>query len=195
MTIDNIQTNFVGMEPTDAIKEYCIEKISKYENLWKDATSIEVYLKENVNRRGVKNDFRIDINVFLPNAKVRVEQIGEDMYANIDIATDMLARRLKRYLDKRTYWEGEESWRILEAEIANDEIEGMEENDDYYSYIPKIVTRKEVSEPQAMEEAEAIEKMELSGYNQLLFNNRQTGRVAMVYKREQGDYGLVELID
>ena len=139
MTPKDIQITFIGMKPTEPLKKYCKEKISKYKNLWKKATSIEVFLKENINRKGVKNNFRVDINVFLPKSKVRVEQIGKDMYANIDKATDILARRLKRYQDKKTFWEGKESWRILEAEVSNKEIEEEHEMDDYYAYIPQII--------------------------------------------------------
>mgnify|MGYP001119616251 CR=1 FL=1 len=192
MTPKDIQITFIGMKPTEPLKEYCKEKISKYKNLWKKATSIEVFLKENINRKGVKNNFRVDINVFLPKSKVRVEQIGKDMYANIDKATDILARRLKRYQDKKTFWEGKESWKILEAEVSNKEIEEEHEMDDYYAYIPQIATRKQITDLSPIEEGEAIERMELSGYNQLLFMNKSTSKLSMLYKRKQGGYGLVE---
>ncbi|MCD4756595.1 ribosome-associated translation inhibitor RaiA [bacterium] len=192
MTPKDIKITFIGMEPTEPLKEYCREKISKYKDLWKRATSIEVFLKENINRKGVKNNFRVDINVFLPKAKVRVEHIGEDMYKNIDKATDVLARRLKRYQDKKTFWEGKESWKILEAQKSIQEIEDDEEVEDYYAYIPQIATRKQITDTSPIEEGEAIERMELSGYNQLLFTSRKSGKLSMVYKREQGGYGLVE---
>ncbi len=193
MTSKDIHITFVGMEPTDALKQFSVEKISKYTKLWKKATSIEIYLREQTYARGVKSDFKVDINVFLPNAKVRVEEVGEDMYANIDKATDTLARRLKRYHAKREYWEGQESWRILEADISNDELDKDITEEEHYTYIPKIVTRKVVKDTaQPISEGEAIERMELSGYNQLLFKSSATGKLTMVYKREQGDYGLVE---
>jgi ribosomal subunit interface protein len=96
MTPKNIQITFVGMEPTEALKKYTRDKISKYKKLWEEATTIEVFLKENVNAKGVKNDFKVDINVYLPKNKVRVEEKGEDMYANIDKATDTLARKQKK---------------------------------------------------------------------------------------------------
>ena len=105
MNVNDIQISFVGMEPTDALKKYVKEKIGKHERLWKEATGIDVYLKEYVNSRGVKHDFRVDVNVNLPNTPVRVEITGENMYANIDEASDTLARRLKRYSERKTYWE------------------------------------------------------------------------------------------
>ncbi|KUK76644.1 MAG: Uncharacterized protein XD93_0799, partial [candidate division WS6 bacterium 34_10] len=48
MTPKDIQISFIGMEPTESLKDYCKEKIGEYEKLWKDATGIEVFLKENV---------------------------------------------------------------------------------------------------------------------------------------------------
>lgn len=192
MTPKDIQITFVGMEPTEALKQYCIDKIGKYKKLWIEATGIEVFLKENINARGVKSDFRVDINVYLPRTKVRVEELGEEMYKNIDKASDVLARRLKRYHERKKFWEGEESWKLLEADIAN---EVGEIDEQHYAYIPKIQTRKQITEIEHLEELEAVERMELLGYNQMMFKNRKSGNMCMVYKREYGGYGLVELIE
>jgi putative sigma-54 modulation protein len=191
MTPKDIQITFVGMEPTEALKKYVKEKIGKYKKLWKKATRVEVFLKENVNARGVKNDFRVDINVYLPQTKVRVEQTGKDMYANIDKASDILARRLKRYQERKKFWEGETPWKVLEAKMANESDQEVDQN--HYSYIPKIKTRKTITDLEKYEELEAVERMELSGYNQMMFRNRKTGKICMAYKREYGGYGLVEI--
>jgi putative sigma-54 modulation protein len=43
-----------------------------------------------------------------------------------------------------------------------------------------------------IQEAEAIERMELSGYDQYLFKNKNTGKISMIYRRNYGGYGLVE---
>jgi len=192
MQKENIQISFVGMEPTEALKKYTLEKILKHENLWKEATSIEIYLKENKYSRGVDKDFRIDINVVLPKSPVRVEVVGGDMYANIDEGTDTLARRLKRYHDKEEYWEGKTPWKILEADAALEAIVKEEDIEDYSNYVPKVAVRKKITDMTPLEEAEAIEKMELLGYDQLLFKNKNTGKISMIYRRVKGGYGLVE---
>ena len=190
MNIEDIQISFVGMQPTDPIKKYVLEKIGKYEYLWSDATSIEVFLKENVSSKGVKNDFRIDINVFLPKSAVRVEVAGPDMYANIDEASDTLARRLKRYRERKTYWEGSTPWKVLDEGGSVQPL-----SDDYLDYVPRISTRKKIEDMSPLEEGEAIEKMELLGYDQLLFRSKSTGKISMIYRRKEGDYGLVEPAD
>lgn len=194
MTSKDIQITFVGMKPTTALKKYVSEKIGKYEHLWKEATSIEVFLKEYLNSRGVKNDFRVDITVKLPNSGVRVEVNGENMYANIDEASDTLARRLKRYTARKTYWEGVTPWKVLEADAHLKSIE-EESLDTYENYVPTIAVRKRIEDMSPLEEGEAIERMELLGYNQILFRNKNTGKISMIYRREQGGYGLVEPAD
>lgn len=187
MTLENINITFIGMEPTDPIRKYVLEKLSKYEYLWEEATSIEVFLKENISARGVKHDFRIDINVFLPKSTVRVEISGPDMYANIDEASDTLSRRLKRYRERKTYWEGTTPWKVINEEETTDIIE-----EDYSNYVPRISIRKKIEDMSPMEEGEAIERMELLGYDQLLFRSKNTGKISMIYRRKSGDYGLVE---
>jgi putative sigma-54 modulation protein len=191
MTPKEIQITFVGMQPTEALKKYCVEKIGKYEKLWKDATSIEVFLKENVNARGVKSDFRIDINAYLPNRKVRVEEEGEDMYKNIDKATDTLARQLKKTEEKSHFWDIKRPLKILGIGKSEEDKENEEEK--HYSYIPKIKSKKELEKLERYQEQEAIERMEMSGFNQMIFRHRDSGKICMAYKREKGGYGLVIL--
>jgi putative sigma-54 modulation protein len=192
MTVKDIQMGFVGMKPTSAIKKYIEEKIGKHERLWKEATSMEIFVKGNVKNRGIKDDFRVDITVYLPKSPVRVEVSGGDMYANIDEASDILARRLKRYSEKKAYWEGVTPWKVLEVEAHLESTKGEEVEDNYAGYIPTISVRKKIEDMSPLEEGEAIERMELLGYNQLLFRHKGTGKISMVYKREQGGYGLVE---
>lgn len=191
MTEQEILISFIGMEPTEPLKKYVIEKLSKYKHQWNEATSLEVSLKQNINRRGVKNDFRVDITAKLPKSTVRVEVSGENMYANIDEASDTMARRLKRYSERMTYWEGVTPWKVLEADAQLKVGEEVIE-DSYSDYVPTIAVRKKIEDMSPLEEGEAIERMELLGYDQLLFRSKNTGKISMIYRRVQGGYGLVE---
>ena len=190
----DVKFTFLGMDSSNALKEYALDKLSKRKDLLDRAISMEVAFKEHKASRGVKNDFRVDISVDLPETPVRITERGEDMYANIDMAVDTLNRRLSRYSDRKMYWEGNKPWKVLEAEAALEALtEEVEDNlDDYSDYVPSIATRKVIKNMEVLEEAEAIERMELSGYDQYLFKNKGTGKISMVYRRKQGGYGLVE---
>ncbi len=184
-----INITFTGMEATEAIKTYVNEKLAKNEQLMNEQLAVSVVLTSMISHRGTGNDFRVDINVSVPNSKLHVEEIGSDLYAAVDKATDVLFRRYKKYCDKKNEWKGVSPWKMEEVK------EQYVEDEDYYAtdYVPKVAVRKVVDDVTPKEEAEAIELMELMGYKQLLFNNKATGRVAMVYRRDKGGYGIVEL--
>ncbi len=116
------------------------------------------------------------------------------MYAIIDQASDTLARRLKRYQERKSYWEGVTPWKVIEADANMEEIK-EDTLEQYSDYTPIIATRKKIEDMTPLEEGEAIEKMELLGYDQYLFKNKATGKFSMIYKRIKGGYGLVEPAD
>lgn len=186
-----VKITFIGMEPTEAIKSYVNEKISKNDQLNEEARGMEVIFTDNSSHRGTNKDFRVDINVLVPNSLIHVEEIGADMYAAVDKATDVLFRRYKKYCSKKSEWKGTEPWKVEEADSSFFEEPDEEQ---FYSaeYIPKIAVRKKLEDMTPIEEAEAIERMELMGYRQLLFKNKTTGKISMVYKRDRGGYGIVE---
>ncbi|HVX92789.1 MAG TPA: ribosome-associated translation inhibitor RaiA [Candidatus Dojkabacteria bacterium] len=189
----NINISFTGLDSSDALKVYLNEKLEKHAILFTGVKNIDVVFKSNIHAKGVDKDFKLDINIYLPRAVVRVEESGSDMYAIIDKATDVVARRLKRYAEKKSNWEGKTPWRVLEADEALNalnEEEGVV--DSYEGYIPKITIKKKVEDMTPMSEGEAIEKMELLGEKQLLFKNKSTNKISMIYARDDGGYGLVE---
>lgn len=192
----DIKISFVGMDPTEPLKKYILEKLSKKENLLEEATSIEVFFKQSRYTKGVDSDFRVDINIKLPETLIRVEETSSDMYVNIDNAMDVIGRRLSRYRDMRETWSGKKPWKIIEAES---ELEALVEDDtvveEYSNYVPKIAKRKVVEDMSPLEEGEAIERMEMAGYDQYLFRSKKSGKVSMIYRRKNGGYGLVEPLE
>jgi len=195
MEKEQIKITFIGMDSSDAMRDYVLEKLSKFQNLLDKVISLEVVFTENVHNRGVATDFTIEINASVPKTGIYVQEIGENMYALIDTATDVLERRLNRYFDKTNQWEGKEPWKFIEAEAQFDGMEADEEEgaiNNYSNYKPKIVSRRKLSDMRPMEEAEAVESMELSGMKQILFKSNSTGNYSMIYKIDSGGYVLVE---
>lgn len=192
MQIEDIKINFVGMDSTDALKDYVVEKLSKFQNVLDKATHVEVFLKQAVAHRGAAGDFILNINVSVPGAVIRVEERGENMYALIDFGTDTLFTRFKRYQNKLSNWEGKESWKDIE--IANSVLEDDYEDseDPYLNYEPTIVARHSLENRNPMYEAEAIESMELGGQTAVLFRNAKTNKITMICKNNRGEYELTE---
>jgi ribosomal subunit interface protein len=194
MTSQDIKITFVGMEPTEALKDYVSLKISKHSEYIEKAMSIEVTLVDQVKRKGVGHDFEAKVRVALPKGFINVLEVGNDLYACIDAAEVVLGKRFKRYFDKFKQWEGQMPWKVMEANEYIDDVEVAQgdESTSYEAYMPKVSVREKISDMRPMEEAEAIEQMELSGATQFLFRNMKTSKFSMVYRRNDGTYALVE---
>jgi len=194
MKENQITVTFQGMDSSDAMKSYMFEKLDKFDNFMEKVISSEVIFTENVHNKGVATDFKVEIIANVPKTRIYVEEVGENMYALIDKATDVFGRRIKRYFDMLNKWEGKEPWKYLEAEAQFNETDdnNVTEESGVTTYIPKISLRRKIDEMRPMEEAEAIEMMELSGKKQILFRNSETDKYSMIYKLDNGNYVLEE---
>lgn len=187
MALPEITVSGRGMQITDSIDDYVKDKIQKYSQIYeKIVTNIEVECTESVAKRGVEKDFAVEISAFLPNAIARVEKKGSDLYSLIDKSTDVLIRKIKRYKEQLRKWEGREEWKIEDyPEIKTD--------DEFQSYTPEITKRKEIDDSKYMSPEEAVERMELLGYDFFLFRDLINKRPSVVYRRHSHRYGLVQL--
>ncbi|MFQ5492805.1 MAG: HPF/RaiA family ribosome-associated protein [Candidatus Dojkabacteria bacterium] len=172
-------------------KSYIEEKISKHSKLLEKATSISVVVDNNRSHRGVKRDFKIEVSVNMPHTFIRVEQKGSNFKEMTDILEQTLKRKLRRYFDQFQRWEKKIPWKVKEINTELEEIQNMEEEDSYADYVPVIKT-KQYDDEAPIHPAEAIERMELIGHSSFLFKNIDSGKYSMLYKREDGGYGMVE---
>ena len=180
------------MEMTAPIKDYAANKVAKHADLLEKAVHIAIEITELTPHRGVAQDFTVEINVNLPGTLIRVAEKGDDVYAMLDKVSDQMARKLKRYEEKFSYWEGMKSFSELEMELEeNDAPEDDDFRDDYQVRFPKI-TKKIKADSIPISPEEAIERMELSDGSSWFFKNSETGLFSLVYKRLGDGYGLIE---
>lgn len=166
-----------NMEITNSLREVTKRKLSKLDKYFdKD-------IQGNVTFSTEKNRKIIEVTINLPGTIIRAEESSDDMYASIDKAVDILERQIRKYktrLQKR--YQDESTIRFENVVPLPDE------NDENR---PKIVRTKRFNlEP--MNEEEAILQMELLRHNFFIFMEGETGDVNIVYKRKDGNYGLIE---
>ena len=140
-------------------------------------------IEGNVTFSTQKNRKIIEVTINLPGTIIRAEESSDDMYASIDKAVDVLERQIRKYKTKlqKRYQNGEtirfENVMPLPAEKDEDK--------------PKLVKRKKFGlKPMSYEEA--ILQMELLRHNFFVFMDADTDDVSVVYKRKDGNYGLIE---
>ena len=163
------------MNITEAMKKYAEEKLQKLNKYIEDSNEITGTILFKV--YGPKQ--KIEVTIPLKSCTLRVEEEGHDFYSIIDTGIDKLERQIKKNKTRLSNRKNKtKSDFILE-------FEPEEENKD------KIVKRKSI-ELKPMDEEEAILQMELLNHDFYMFKNIDTDKIAVVYKRKHGDYGIIE---
>ncbi|HEY7295674.1 MAG TPA: sigma 54 modulation/S30EA ribosomal C-terminal domain-containing protein, partial [Dehalococcoidia bacterium] len=122
---------------------------------------------------------------------------ARDLEAAVDAAADKLARQIRRYRQRRRQKDRTSFPRSIVSEPANaaalNEIELEEEDEDEEA--PAIAAERVVRVKRfamkPMTVSEAIEQVELLGHTFFLFYNADEDRYGLLYKRQDGGYGLI----
>lgn len=160
---------------TEAMKTYAEEKIQKLNKYIENNEEITGTILFKV--YGPKQ--KIEVTIPLKNYTLRVEEEGQDFYAVIDTSVDKLERQI---IKNKTRLANKRNKGKIDLIL---DFEPEEENHN------KIVKRKEV-ELKPMDEEEAILQMELINHDFYMFKNIETDKMAVVYRRKHGDYGIIE---
>ena len=173
-----MKLNFTGknMEVTEALKDITEKKLGKLDKYFqKDAEGNVTYSVE-------RNRKIIEVTINLPGTILRAEEATDDMYASIDKAVDVLERQIRKHRTKlqKRYNNGET--------IRFENIISLAEEDDDK---PKIVKTKRF-DMKPMNVEEAVLQMELLRHNFFIFMNADSDDLNVVYKRKDGNYGLIE---
>ncbi len=161
---------------TQAINDYLKDKLSKLEKYIDDYENVRATVVVKVKNHEQKVEVTIPLKKFI----LRAEETKEDLYAAIDVVVDKIERQIRKNKTKL------QSKKIKERDIIIDYVEDYDETEEN-----KIVKRKEI-EVKPMSEEEAIIQMELLGHNFYLFKNSLSLKPTLVYKREDGNYGIIE---
>ena len=167
------------LDVTESIKNYIEEKIGRLDKYFENPNNITatVLIKLRGNEQVV--EATINANKFV----LRAEESHKDLYASIDKVSDKIERQIRKNKTRMCKRVNKD---FVKDFILDFEVPEEEENNN------KIVKRK-VIENKPMSEEEAILQMELIGHEFFAFKNVDTGDVNIVYKRKDGDYGIMEL--
>ncbi len=161
------------IQVTDSIKSYIEEKLSKMDKYLDNPENVEAKILIKV--KGVEQ--RVEVTIQTKGYFLRAEESHSDLYAAIDLIIDKLERQFKKYKTKLLDKSRQEN--IKEDFDIDDTIE------------EEIVKRKKIY-LKPMDEEEAIMQMELLGHTFFVFKNIETDTICVIYKRHDGDYGLIE---
>ncbi len=168
----NIRGNKIDV--TKAIEDYIKSKISKVEKYFNDTAEAKAI----ISAKGKEQ--KVEVTIWSGKYNVRAEEINEDLYAAIDLVLDKLERQLKKYKDK------------LQTNKRSVKEDYIPEIEDYFEEDEQNIVRRKQVFLKPIDEEEAITQMELLGHSFFVFKNVDTDKINVVYKRKDGDYGIIE---
>ena len=158
------------------------EKIEKKLNHLEKYFIIDENVIANVVVRVYPNKQKIEVTIPTKFAVLRAEVVHDDLYAAIDLAIDKLEDQIRRQKTRLTRKNKEKlAYAFLETE----------ELDEEYDEADEVVKTKSIV-PDTMELDEAIMRMEMLNHNFFIYRDDETKEIAVVYKRHDGGYGLIE---
>ncbi len=170
-----------NLEITPRLKQYVERKVSRLDRYLNDIGQVRVDLAVE-NTRSAADSQVAQFTVRSKRAILRAEERTDDIFASIDAVMDKLHRQIERYKGKR-YQRTRGAEMTLESGFEETEEEPQGE-----------IVRVKRFEVWPMTPEEAIEQMELLGHDFFLFYNADEATINLVYRRQDGNYGLLQPI-
>ena len=167
----NIIINCRQMDLTNTLKDYAEDKISKFSKYLNNITEANVILS--VEKYRHKAEVHLKVN----GSIIQAESITGEMYSSIDDVVEKLARQVRKYKDK-TVTQRKSKSKAEPPPVSADTL-------------PSIIKNKSYDiKPMSVEEAGM--QMDLLDRTFFVFTNASSGDINVLYKRNDGNFGLIE---
>ena len=175
-----VSVTFRKIDASDTLRNYAQEKLYRIKKYVDDP--IEAHVVLSVEKFGHIAEVTISAN----GLRIKGQEETGDMYSAIDMVVDKVESQIKRYrekLKKRKSDGGSKplvmKMNILAADISEEDQE------------PQIIKTKQIN-AKPMDIDEAIMQMDLANSEFLVFTNAKTLDINVIYRRKDGNYGLIE---
>ena len=172
----NLQIRARNYHATDDVKQYLEKRLRKLDKLLdKDAEATVTFI-------GEKNQHKVEITIPVNNYILRGEESNDDILTAIDKVTDKLEKQLVRSKERFS-----KKGRISVTKLPSMEgiLPAADDDEEF-----KVRIKQFSSKPMNIDEA--ITRMDMVGHTFYVFSNAESGDINVVYRRNDGNYGLLE---
>jgi ribosomal subunit interface protein len=192
-----------NVEVPEHFRLYVSEKLARMERFDRTIYMFDVELDHERNRRQRKKCQHVEITARGRGPVVRGEACADSFYAALESAIAKLEARLRRGKDRRKIHYGDKTPVSLAEATAQaaafsapaDAVDAIAAKDSLQldDHEPGRVVRTKEHPAKPMTVDDALYEMELVGHDFFLFQDRDTDRPTVVYRRHAYDYGLIRL--
>jgi len=184
-----------NLELTGALKEYTQAKIEKATHHYKDIVKeADIHLSIEKNPR--VSFQTAEVTIFANGTVIRAEEKTENLYSSIDLVSNKLCRKLRKYKERNNktihnnQFKNKESLQIesMESIFLNKDLlkEGMEAS------LPEPSIKNKYFEMNPISSEEARKQLDLIDHDFYVFRNKKNNELQVIYKRNHGGYGLIQ---
>jgi len=174
-----LQVKGKNLDVNPSLRGYAHEKLGKLEKHLNDSARLELELAVERNPSISENQVA-EATIWTKGPIIRAREATTDMRASIDLLVDKLERQARRVRDKRRRG----APRHPEPPVETRPVVANEAE-------PVIVKTKQFA-IKPMPPEEAVLQLELIGHDFFVFRNAESEDVNVVYRRRDGNYGLIE---
>lgn len=185
----DIAINTHNLELTPRLKSHVEKKTARLDRYLPNVMDVRVDLVSQNSRSAVQRQIA---QVTVRDARgtiLRAEEHSNDMFAAVDAVIDKLYRQIKRYRGKRR--DIRRSGAGVDEFVLGEPLPIAEEEEEGETAAAHAIVRRKQFTLLPMAEEEAIEQMELLGHSFYVFFNPDEEAVNVIYKRRDGNYGLL----
>jgi ribosomal subunit interface protein len=198
-----VQVTGRNVEVPDHYRVYVAQKLARLERFDRSIYRFDVELEHERNRRQRKNCQHVEITARGRGPVVRGEGCADSFYGAFEAAVHKLENRLRRSKDRRKVHYGDKTPVSLhQATAVVDAVEAFTpkkesapavEQAAVEDHEPGRIVRTKEHPAKPMTVDDALYEMELVGHDFFLFQDKETDRPSVVYRRHAYDYGLIRL--
>jgi len=189
----------------ERFRRHIEDKLAKVPQLDPRVTRCDVVVTHEANPRQAKEAERIEITCHAKRSVIRAEASADDVYGALDLAATRLAERLRRQHDKRRVHRGRrqplsvhDATARLEPTLNGHNVDDAERLPAHIQAVGgdedcPIELREKVHSSPPMGVDQALNAMELVGHDFYLYQDQETGRPSVVYRRRGWSYGVIQL--
>ena len=175
-----LQVKGKNVEISESIRQYAQEKLGKLERQLHDGARVELELAVERNPSIAANHVA-EGTIWTKGPILRAREASGDVRASIDQLAEKLERQVKRYREKRR------------RRPSRGQGAGVQDvPPSAASEARPLITKMKQFPVKPMGPEEAVLQLELVGHDFFVFRNADSGELNVVYRRRDGDYGLIE---
>jgi len=175
----HIQITAKNIDLTDAIRSYAEKKVTKLKKYFEQITEVSVLLEVQ------KTMHIVEVLITVNGVFFKGLEKSEDLYASIDLAVDKIEKQLVKYKEKL------KNKKLIDKEFNEPLKLNVLDSDSIDNEEPVVIISKHIP-VKPMDVEEAVMQMDLLNKEFFVFRNSISSDINVVYKRDDGNIGLIE---